>query len=191
MSEAKSALDGMTFDGFVALRETGLQGMITLRGNLDARPLKAALKTFGVAIPKQRAIVQAEDRAAAWMSPDELLLFCPYDEVSGALAALHVTLAGSHALAVDMSDARAMFELRGDRVREVMAKLAPVDFAPGIFEPGEFRRSRMAQVPAAFWMPDGETMRIVCFRSVAPYMFELLKTSALPGSEVGLFRTGA
>ncbi len=187
MSEAVSALDGMTFDGFVTLRETGLQGMITLRGTLESRPLKAALKAFGVALPKQRAIVQAGDRAVAWMSPDELLLLCPYDEVGGALAALRVTLSDTHALAVDVSDARAMFEMRGERVREVMAKLAPVDFAPGVFEPGEIRRSRMAQVPAAFWMPDGESMRIVCFRSVAPYMFDLLKTSALPGSEVGLF----
>jgi sarcosine oxidase subunit gamma len=50
-----------------------------------------------------------------------------------------------------------------------------------------FRRSRLAQVPAAFWMPDAETFQIVCFRSVARYMFDLLSIAAQPGSEVGHF----
>ena len=68
-----------------------------------------------------------------------------------------------------------------------MAKLVPVDMSTQAFVPGQFRRTRMAQVAAAFWMLDEETIRIVCFRSVAEYVFGLLKDAAEPGSEVGFF----
>ena len=61
------------------------------------------------------------------------------------------------------------------------------DFAPAAFTQGMFRRSRMAQVPAAIWMTDEETFQIICFRSVAEYVFSLLKVAAQPDSEVGVF----
>jgi sarcosine oxidase subunit gamma len=68
-----------------------------------------------------------------------------------------------------------------------MAKLAPVDFAPGAFGPGDFRRSRLAQVAGAFWMEEDGSFCIICFRSVADYVFKLLKVAAQPGSAVGAF----
>jgi len=45
----------------------------------------------------------------------------------------------------------------------------------------------MAQVAAAIWMTDAETIRIVCFRSVAEYVYGLLCDAAEPGGEVGYF----
>ena len=69
----------------------------------------------------------------------------------------------------------------------MVAKLAPVDLAPGEFEPGQFRRTRLAQVPAALWMPEEDRIRLVVFRSVARYVFDLLSVAAQPGSEVGHF----
>ena len=65
----------------------------------------------------------------------------------------------------------------GACAREVMAKLAPVDFAPDAFEMGMFRRTRMAQVPAAFWMNGEDAFSVVCFRSVGEYMFDLLSVA--------------
>jgi len=53
------------------------------------------------------------------------------------------------------------------------------------FGAGDFRRTRMAQIAAAFWMPAEGEARIVCFRSVAEYAFNLLKDAAAPGGEVG------
>ena len=85
-------------------------------------------------------------------------------------------------------NARAMVRLSGKGAREVLAKLSPVDLAPGSFGPGDFRRTRVAQVAAAFWMEADESFRIVCFRSVAEYLFGVLKVAAQPGSEVGYFR---
>ena len=52
----------------------------------------------------------------------------------------------------------------------------------GTLGPKELRRTRAAQVAAAFWK-DGDGYTLVCFRSVASYVMGLLTHSAMPGSE--------
>ncbi|MFT7594621.1 MAG: sarcosine oxidase subunit gamma [Paracoccaceae bacterium] len=188
MSDPASALSNARFDGIAMVEETGLQGMITLRGDLSNRVLKtAATGAAGAKMPRPNTANITGDTGLCWMSPDELLILCPYPEVTTRLTTLTDKLGATHTLAVNVSDARAMFRVHGADAREVMAKLAPVDLSPDAFKPGLFRRSRLAQVPAAFWMDDDQTFRIICFRSVATYMFGLLKTAAMPGAEVGYF----
>jgi sarcosine oxidase subunit gamma len=115
------------------------------------------------------------------MSPDEYLLILPYAEVTDALAKLAKSLAGEHYLAVDVSDARAVFRVEGDKAADVLRKLSPVDFDR--LEPGELRRSRAAQVAVALWQQD-QGFTLVCFRSVAAYVMGLLTHSAQAGSEI-------
>ena len=188
MSSAVSALNSAVYAGYVKVEELGLRGMITLRGDIPNASFSSGVKTvLGVAVPEQRGISFSGDTGLAWMSPDELLVLVPYGKAEETVVALGQKLKSQHHLAVNVSDARAMFALSGDRVREVMAKLAPVDMAAGAFEPGKIRRTRMAQVPAAFWMHDERTVKIICFRSVAQYMFDLLQDAAEPGGEVNIF----
>lgn len=184
----QSALPGARFEGIARLRDCGPQGMITLRGDLASRALRgAATAATGAKMPGQRRITHGPEGSLGWMSPDELLILCPAAAVAERLAGLQARLARSHALAVEVSDARAMFAVEGAGAREVLAKLCPVDLAPGRFEPGELRRTRLAQVPAAFWIaPDGG-FRLICFRSVAAYVFDALRMAAQPGGEVGVF----
>ena len=182
MSDPVSALAGASFDGFAAVREIGPLGMITLRATPDIEGLAAAIKAaVGVAMPAARRIELAGTRAAGWMSPDEYLLILPYAEVAAARAVLDKALAGQHYLATDVSDARAVFRITGARADQVLAKLVPVDLAS--LAPGELRRSRAAQVAAAFWR-DGDGFTLVSFRSVAGYVLGLLRQSAQPGSEL-------
>lgn len=189
MSSAVSALNGAAWsDGIAEVAEAPLQGMITVRGDLSAKALKKALATVAkVDVPGPGQANGVGDRGLCWMSPDEMLVLCPYDAVATELAQIQNSLAKMHTLAVDVSDARALFRVSGPAAREVIAKLAPVDLSPGVFEPGMFRRTRMAQVAAAFWMPNADTVQIVCFRSHARYMFDLLKTAAQKGSAVNYF----
>lgn len=188
MSNAVSALEHVTYSGIAEIRELGLHGMITLRGDLSAAKVKSAAKAAaGADVPKQGQVSVTDKGGLAWMSPDELLVMCAYGSVAGTLAKMQKSLAKTHALAVNVSDARAVFEVSGANAREVMAKLTPVDLSPEAFSPGMFRRSRLAQVPAAFWMTGEDTFRIICFRSVADYVFGILKMAAQPGSEVGYY----
>lgn len=175
MSDPVAALSGASAQGIASIREIGPLGMITLRAKGIAGLEKAAKAAVGTKLPAQRRIEVAGDRACGWMSPDEYLLILPYAEVSAKLAALAKTLAGQHHLAVDVSDARAVFRIEGPGAAEVLRKLSPVDLDR--MEPGDLRRTRLAQVAAAFWkQSDGFT--VVCFRSVARYVFDLLANAA-------------
>ena len=175
MSDPVSALNGASFQGFAAIREIGPLGMITLRAK-GLKSLEKAIKSVtGTKVPAQRRIEVNGDRACGWMSPDEYLLILPYAEVGQALASLAKSLAADHHLAVDVSDARAVFRVEGERAAEVLSRLAPVDFDR--LEPGELRRTRTAQVAAAMWQQD-QGYTVVCFRSVARYVFDLLENAA-------------
>jgi len=186
MSNAVSALQGVSSAGYVDVQEKGLQGMITLRGDLSMTKVAKAVKSaVGVDMPAQRGINLKDGRGAAWMSPDELLLMVAYRDAKATVAKLQKSLGATHSLVVNVSDARAVFTLRGERVREVVAKLSPVDMAA--FATGEIRRTRLAQVPAAFWMSGGDEITLVVFRSVAQYAFDLLTTAAANGGEVEVF----
>lgn len=189
MSEPLSALNGASSStGIVPVRELPLQGMITLRGDMGAPALKKAVKdAVGLKMPALGEALSDKGKTACRMSPDEVLLLCGYGEVAASLQAAQDAFGDTHSLVVNVSDARAAFEVSGPFAREVMAKLCPVDLAPGRFEPGMFRRTRMGQVAAAFRMPAADTFHIICFRSQARYVFDVLRVAAQPGSEVNAF----
>lgn len=173
--------------GTVTVRELGPEGMVTLRGDLaDESLIKAVRKVTGLTVPGQRGFRRGKFGAVAWMSPDELLLLIPHDKAGAAVADLEKALEGQHHLAVDVSDARAMFAVEGPFAREVLAKCSPADLHPDTLPEGEIRRSRLGQVAAAFWCEGGDEWRVVVFRSVAAYARALLERSVADGP-VGLF----
>lgn len=186
MSEAVTALSAQIWnDGIASIESLPLQGMITLRGDLGDKTLRSIVKEIcGEDVPGPREAKVNGTRGVCWMSPDELLLLCPYEEVAQKLERIAAHMGAAHYLAVDVSDARAMFAVSGAHARDVLAKLAPVDLAKGQFEAPMFRRTRLAQVPAAFWMEGPERFHLICFRSQAGYVFDLLCTAAQAGSEV-------
>ncbi|MCL1627942.1 sarcosine oxidase subunit gamma [Roseibaca sp. V10] len=185
MSElAQSALPGARYEGFVTVTEAGLRGMITLRGDLSA--MAGAVKdATGCAVPALRRVEASDGKAVAWMSPDELLILCDYADAPGLAASLARALEGQFATVANVSDARAVFTLTGAQTGDALAKLCPVDF--GTLRTGDIRRTRAAQVAAAIWVSGEGEMTLVCFRSVAQYMFDLLSRAAAPGSEPRLY----
>ncbi len=187
MSDPRSALPGAHYAGLVALAEAGPRGMITLRGDLSSGVVAAAVKAAtGADMPAQRRIATGANGSVAWMSPDELLVMVDHPAAPASVVAMGAALKGEFATVADVSDARAVFTVTGAQARDVLGKLCPVDFAD--FEVGEIRRTRAAQVAAAVWRSDTETFTLICFRSVAQYMFDLLSTVAQPGGEVGFYR---
>ena len=190
MSAPVMALGGAVFEGVVSVHERSPRTMIALRGDLASPKMAAAVKNAtGLAVPGRLGAVFGDEAAALWMSPDELLLIAPRERQEAARAAAEQALAGSHHLVADLSDARTAFRLEGEgaHVRDVLAKLSPADVHPQSFPPGTIRRTRLAQVPAAFWMADDASAEVVAFRSVAAYVFGLLKTAAEAGP-AGHFR---
>ena len=182
MSEAVTELGGKVSEGWVTVRDAGLCGMISLRGDLrNAKLRKACTALTGVAFPAPLKAAAEGRQGLCWMSPDEVLILVAYSDVTAALATLHKALAGTHFQAKNVSDARTVMFVEGAGGRDVMAKLAPIDLHPQSFAVGDFRRTRLGQVAAAFWMRDETTFQVICFRSVGDYAFSLLSTSAEGG----------
>jgi sarcosine oxidase subunit gamma len=181
-----SALPGARASGLVLIEEMGLQGMVTLRADLVAAA-PAVQRVTGASMPGPRRITAARGCKLAWMSPDEVLVLCDHGAAGRMVSDLSDALSGQHHLAIDVSDARAMFRLTGTpgQVRDVLSKLTPADMA--VLAPGEMRRTRLQQVAVAIWFESETEARIICFRSVARYVFDLLSTSGKRGGDVGYF----
>lgn len=172
---------------WVEIREATSGGMVSLRGDLADGALRAAVCGLtGTGFPEVGRAELAPGHGILWMAPDEVLILLPQGAASGAVATLEAALAGRHHLALDVSDMRAMVAIEGVGLREVLAKLVPVDMSPGVFVPGKVRRTRLGQVAAAFWLEAEDSARLVTFRSVGEYALALLRAAAA-GGPVGHF----
>ena len=184
MSNIQTAMNGARATGYVEVSEALATGMITLRGDLaDAGVQKAVKSVMGAGVPATLAVTDADAGQILWMSPDELMIVCAYDQADQVVADLIAALGETHSMVVNVSDARAVFNLNGSATSEIIAKLAPIDMKT--MQAGTVRRTRFAQIPAAFWMTSNDSARIICFRSVGEYMFNQLRNSAQAGFEVG------
>lgn len=155
-------------------------GMITIRADLS-RAGDAIAEAAGLAMPDGTRITTDGSRSLGWMSPDELLLVLPGQETAEVISALEQALTGEHALVLDMSDARAVFDVTGPFADDVIAKLCPVD--PTGLPTDGLRRTRAAQTAAAFWRIENG-FRMIGFRSTADYLGVILRNAAIPGSQL-------
>lgn len=186
--QSVAPLSGAAFTGFASVEEIAPRGAIVLRGDLSSGALRKLVTGIcGADMPAPLGICSAQERSILWMSPDELLLLMPIEEVAAALARIDKALNGKHFLAEDVSDMRAGFLVTGEGAREALAKLTPADVSPEAFGAGSLRRSKLGQIAAAFWINDEGDIEVICFRSVAQYAFDLLCNAAKSGSEVGYF----
>jgi len=159
------------------------RGMIAARGDLSDPSFQQAVSSvLDSDLPGNRQVVASKHGLIVWMSPDELLVTCDYDQTDGVIADLSKALAEQHHLATNVSDARATFAIQGAAWRDVLAKGMPVDFRPQSFGEGQVRRSRLGQVAAAIWMTGVDRVELVCFRSVGDFVEEWLQMAAQDGS---------
>ncbi len=171
--------------GFEAtVRQVPSRVMISIRGDLSDKELASRLSgVLENELPEQCRLVRGNDLEVAWMAPDELLLMA--DEGRKELVELiGQALEGMHHLVVDVSAMRAEFEVSGP-VRDILAKGTPTDVSMSSFKAGDFRRSRIGQIAAAFWLLDETRMRIICRCSEADYLAKWIASATASGSELG------
>lgn len=169
----------------IEITQTGLRGMITLRGDLASEALQAAVdEAVGLKVAPALGVIADGDARVVWMSPDELLLFCDYAEAGAAVARIAEQMGAAHHSALNMSDARAVIRLTGPRVGEVLAKGAPCDCSDHGFPVGMARRTHLAGLAVAFWRLEEDVWEIVSLRSYAHHMMAWLEQASVPGAEV-------
>lgn len=180
-----AAATGLAID----MREMADRGMIDLRGLASDRKFMAAAKeSLGFDLPKQpRTSVSWGDAKALWLSVDQWLILVPRSKVQETLERLRAALASIHALAVDVSDMRAVIRLEGEGVREVLLKGCSLDLLGGEYEPGTVRRMRFAEIAALLHVVEDGIFDIYVFRSYAHYAWEFLSVTARESARVKLF----
>lgn len=162
--------------------------MIQIRADHGAAGAAIAQAT-GQIMPNQTRITRKGAQMLGWMSPDELILILPDMQLAPTLAALQTALCGQHALVLDVSDMRAVFEISGARADQVLAKLCPVDVAQ--LPQDGLRRTRAAQAACAIWRESPaptpnpvQRLRLMGPRSMTDYLAAILHQAARPGTQL-------
>lgn len=175
----------MSTEPAVGIKPLRPPGMIAWRADLEAPWAgRAALDAMRLALPAPLSFSEGAHLRAVWMSPDELLFFAPSDAVADIMTALEEACGTHHQLAADVSGLRVGFAVSGPGARDVLAKLTPANMAPGAFQPGTARRTRLGQIAVLILAMKGDRFEVFGFRSVERYLRELLATAARPGAPV-------
>ena len=173
----------------IGLREIADRGMIDLRGLASDRKFMAAAKqALGIELPKSpRTSVSWGEIKVLWLSIDQWLILAPRARAAKLLGALDKSLAGIHALAVDVSDMRAVIRLEGEGGREVLMKGCSLDLLAGEYGPGTVRRMRFAEIAALLHVIGDDVFDVYVFRSYADYAWDYLLATAREPAQIRLF----
>ena len=161
--------------GAASVKRMDAEAMLMFRGDLAAASITRQLhKACQIPCPEMGQIVHADGGSMAWMSPDESLIFLALADADRVAESIRSAFSGQHALCVDVSSMRVMFEIAGPGTRDILARGTPADVSSEALPIGCFRRSQIGQAQAAFWFLDPDTARIVCRRSEAGYLHDWL-----------------
>ncbi len=189
MSEPVAPLGGRNAEPRLGLviTERGPLGQIALKAPALGDPaVSGAVEAVtGLPVPEPLGVRSGVAHRVVWMATDELLLLLPRDEVAGALETIAERLGGTHHMALDVSDARAVITLSGADAAETLAKGAPVDFRETAFPVGCARRTHLGGLAVGIWRLGPTDWEIVCFRSYAHHLFDWLAVAGTEGAEVG------
>jgi sarcosine oxidase subunit gamma len=176
-------------NSYVGIREITERGMIDLRGLPSDRKFMAAAKAvLGAELPKvPRTTATWGDVKVLWLAPDQWLVTCPRARAQDLTEALSKACEGLHALAVNVSDMRAIIRLEGELAREVVMKGSTLDLTDGSYAAGTVRRMRFADIAALLHIAAENTIEVYVFRSYAHYAFDFLVKASRKGSEIRLF----
>jgi sarcosine oxidase subunit gamma len=192
MAEAETPLaslarPGGTETAGLVLSERPHPGQIIIRGpEADQAFLSAVERALGLAPPTApNTVASHQGLDLLWLSPEEWLLVTPAGAEAGLVERLEQALAGLHAGAVDVSDARAVIRLEGAAARKVLAKGTPLDLRPHAFQPGRCAQTTLARA-SVILRPVGrgdDAFEVHVGRSFAPYLWAWLTDA---GREFGV-----
>ncbi len=183
----RTALKGSN-DG-AAIAEKPFEGKLILRGD-RTRIGPAASKVLGAALPGKVNETAAGARAAAqWLSPDEWLLVTAPGAEAALVFDLTPALTGQHHQIADVTDYYTTIELTGTHARDMLMKIATVDFHPRVFKTGMGMTTNLGRANPFLRQtrddagPGGPAFDIIIRISMADYLWCLL---AEAGHEWGL-----
>ena len=164
--------------GLLIEERTGLAlaTMIARRGK--ERDLKSAVaEAYGLDLPARPQVASKDGVAFAGIGVGQWFVVAGPGE-AGFVRRLRSRLAGLASIA-DQSDGRVVLRLRGDCVRDVLAKGVPLDLHPTRFKTGDVASTLVAHIGVQIeQLDDQPTFQLMAFRSLAGSLWSWLTNSA-------------
>ncbi len=160
-------IGGMTASEVDAGMDAGVMtSLVPFRGREKAMSdaLKAA---HGMGFPAPGRATGRAGARAIWFGQGQALLQGPAPDAS----------LGEYGSLTDQSDAWAVVRLEGKGVRDVLARLVPLDLRPGAFRRGHTARTDLAHMMASLTRVGENAFQIMVFRSMAETLVHDLKTA--------------
>jgi sarcosine oxidase subunit gamma len=186
--QERSALHGIALPGHCGRADaTGLlieertdvafANVIAKRGKRFAL-VNAVNTAFGVILPDGPRRGSRGAITFAGTGPEQWLASAEGAEAAGFAARVRGRL-GPFAAVMDQSDSRLVLRLSGTRVREVLAKGAPIDLHPKVFKPGDVANTVISYIGVQIDMlDDAPTYQVTAPRSMAGSFWSWLSASA-------------
>jgi sarcosine oxidase subunit gamma len=170
----------------VIARERAFLGHINLRGNAqDPRFVGAVSEVLGDGLPVvANTVTDVQGSTMYWLGPDEWLIVTPGERKAAIESELRQRLTGLRVAVTDVSGGQTVLQLRGSRIRDVLAKGCPIDLHPRAFRIGQCAQSHLAKAPILIGQIENQPyFEIIIRRSFADYLWSWLAGAA---AEYGL-----
>ena len=166
----------------IEINEVNDLGVIDLRllpDNVEA--MKAVTKALGFELPTTpRTSATKAGITALWFSVDQWLITMPENKLDAMKAKLEKALKGQFASVVDVSSLRSILALKGDKLREVLAKSSSTNLFTDDYQAGFVRRIAVAEQGAALHVIETkpDVVHLYIFRSYTQYVRQWLNEAA-------------
>ena len=150
----------------------------------DAELQRLVSREFDVRLPVTPRVEVGRGLAFVWSGPAHWLVEAERGQPP--LEPLLASALGSLAAVTDQTDSRIVLDLRGPRVRDVLAKGVPIDLHPAVFAPGMVALCAVGHVSVQIWqLAAAPEYRIAVARSyIESFMHWLVSSSRQYGCEI-------
>ena len=150
---------------------------VIARKDQAAQVAAAAQPAFGASFPTTPTIAAGNELAFIWSGPGHWLALGPQatEPAEASLGAVFST----HASVFDQSGSRVLLELRGPRVRDVLAKGVSIDLHPRSFRTGDVAVTTASHFAVHLWqVADDPVYRLLVVRTYFDSLWRWLAASA-------------
>lgn len=165
------------------MRERAFLDLVIVRGALsDPLFVDAFESVVGCSPPAApNTVARSTAYDVLWLGPDEWLVRSNGPVPAGVLEPkLTQAFAGAYAAAVDVGSGYTVVEIRGERVRDVLARGCPLDLHPRVLKPGQCVQTHYFKASIVLVPTEADRFEIVVRRSFADYFCRIILDAAVP-----------
>lgn len=138
--------------GMVTLQQLPFVGKFLLRGKADILAAKVK-KVMSLSLPVKPCSSSSDEICSIlWLGPDEWMVITPPETEKALMADLHKAFSKVSYQLADVTDYYTILELGGQKSRELLMKLTPLDMHARAFQAGEVRGTNLGHAQSTLYL---------------------------------------